>query len=232
MKEQLQRLWDLQCLEQRKKAVSQRRETVSSDEVREIWQQVQQLLRQAAQDRQKLEAQKLVCDAKEEQVSSLARQLQALEKRLYSGELTHVKEMEQLKVKCEELKRDIGVQEDSLFETMEVCEVLSESVKAAEQQTEERKRCHAKKQQELAARSKQAEQEMEAAALDCQALEAIIDPSLLSNYQRLKSKMANPVAKLENGICSGCRMSIPTRQSSAGQNAVVYCDNCGRILLQ
>lgn len=232
MKEELQKLWQLQCLEQQKKTASQRRETVSSEEVRGVWQEVQQLLRQAERDQQKFEALKLVCDTQEQQVNGLILQLKALEQRLYSGELTHAKEMEQLKTKCEDLKRDIDAQEAKLFETMEACERISESLQDIRQQTEERKRSHAKKQQELAARSKQAEQEIENVELDCRGLEAGIDPSVLSIYQKLKNKMTNPVAKLENGICSGCRMSIPTRQSAAGLSTLVHCDNCGRILLQ
>lgn len=232
MKDQIKSLWELQCLEQRQKTAAQSRENVNSDEVRIIWQEIQHLAKQIAADKQKLEALKLTCAAREEQVNSLVAQLKTFEKQLYSGELTHVKELEQLKTKCEEIKQDIERQEAALFETMEVCEGLSESIKATEQQAEERKRSHSRKQQELAVRTKQADQEADAAEQACQAVAAGIDPAILLSYHRLKSKIANPVAKLENGVCSGCRMSTPTRQASAVQDTVVYCDNCGRILLQ
>lgn len=232
MKEQIKSLWELQCLEQRQKTAAQSRENVNSDEVRIIWQEIQHQAKRIMADKQKLDSLKLICAAREEQINSLVVQLKAFEKQLYSGELTHVKEMEQLKTKCEEIKQDIETQEAALFETMEVCEGLAESIKAAEQQVEERKRSHSKKQQDLAVRSKQADQEADAAEQACQAVSASIDPAILLSYHKLKNRIANPVAKLENGVCSGCRMSTPTRQSSAAQDTVAYCDNCGRILLQ
>ena len=54
---------------------------------------------------------------------------------------------------------------------------------------------------------------------------------LLEKYRTIKQHCTPPMAKLINGQCSGCFMSLPsaTLMALKGEN-VVLCDNCGRIL--
>jgi len=230
MKEQLQMLWELQGLEQRMKSAAHRQEAVNSEEVRKLWQDIQQFSRTMAADKKNLESKQLLCERQEEKLSSLSAQLKVSEKRLYSGELTHTKEMEQLKTKCEELQRDITLQETALLSTMEECEKLSGQITAYERQTAEAKKMHQKKQQDMAAQARHTNEELAAVEADYKLLTQQINTEILAVYQRLKTKYAAPVSRLENGVCSGCRMSIPTRQS-VSMDTIVCCDNCGRILL-
>ena len=231
MKEQLQMLWELQALDQQKKSVGQRKDCVSSDEVRALWQQLQQVSGLRGADRQRLEAVQKECMQQEKELNGLTEQLKTMEKRLYSGELTHVKEMEQLKAKCENFRQEVGSLETILLSNMETSETLGSTIALQEKQIEETKRAHAKKQQDMAACIRQAEQEISELEAEAQDLAARIDPQVFAVFQRLKTKYSAPVAKLENGICSGCRMSIPTSQTVSSAVAIQYCDNCGRMLL-
>ena len=61
---------------------------------------------------------------------------------------------------------------------------------------------------------------------------AKLDPELLKRYRAIKQHCTPPMAKLVNGQCSGCFMSLPSatlRELKLGEKTV-ECDNCGRIL--
>jgi uncharacterized protein len=60
-----------------------------------------------------------------------------------------------------------------------------------------------------------------------------IDEGVLNRYQRLRrSKGDNAVVGIEHGVCGGCHMKLPVQiiRSCQGQQEIVSCPNCGRIL--
>ena len=59
-----------------------------------------------------------------------------------------------------------------------------------------------------------------------------IEPQLLEKYKSIKQHCTPPMAKLINGQCSGCFMSLPsaTLLEIRDGTRIVECDNCGRIL--
>ena len=61
---------------------------------------------------------------------------------------------------------------------------------------------------------------------------AKIEPDLLEKYRTIKQHCTPPMAKLIDGQCSGCFMSLPSATLLAikEQGKLVTCDNCGRIL--
>lgn len=61
-----------------------------------------------------------------------------------------------------------------------------------------------------------------------------IEPDLLEKYRTIKQHCTPPMAKLIDGQCSGCFMSLPSATLLAikEQGKLVTCDNCGRILYE
>ena len=59
-----------------------------------------------------------------------------------------------------------------------------------------------------------------------------IDEKLLEKYKTIKQHCTPPMAKLIDGQCSGCFMSLPSATLLALKEGdrIVCCDNCGRIL--
>lgn len=59
-----------------------------------------------------------------------------------------------------------------------------------------------------------------------------VEPKLLDKYKSIKQHCTPPMAKLINGQCSGCFMSLPSATLLEIRNGerIVECDNCGRIL--
>ena len=59
-----------------------------------------------------------------------------------------------------------------------------------------------------------------------------IEPDLLEKYRTIKQHCTPPMAKLIDGQCSGCFMSLPSATLLELKNGerIVECDNCGRII--
>ena len=67
-------------------------------------------------------------------------------------------------------------------------------------------------------------------------LAALVAPDILVSYERLREKLGGiGAAHLEGGACSGCHLQIPAgelhRLRHSAPDSVVYCDQCGRILI-
>ena len=64
-------------------------------------------------------------------------------------------------------------------------------------------------------------------------LDAVTNPSQLAQYERLRqSRHGHAVAKVERGMCQGCRLTLPTQELQRVRTAKepVQCSSCGRIL--
>ena len=64
-----------------------------------------------------------------------------------------------------------------------------------------------------------------------QALSAEFDPKVVTLYDGLRENKGFAVARVEQGICRGCRISLPSSelQQVRGGN-VIQCGSCNRIL--
>ena len=70
----------------------------------------------------------------------------------------------------------------------------------------------------------------DAALIEAEA--AKLDPGLIGRYKAIKQHCTPPMAKLINGQCRGCFMSLPsaTLLKLKDGNELILCDNCGRII--
>ncbi len=59
-----------------------------------------------------------------------------------------------------------------------------------------------------------------------------LDPQLMARYRRAKQHHTVPIVKVDAGKCSGCNMSLPmvVLKRLTAPDAVIECENCGRIL--
>ncbi|WP_139490494.1 zinc ribbon domain-containing protein [Brevibacillus dissolubilis] len=68
---------------------------------------------------------------------------------------------------------------------------------------------------------------------DVMELQQSLDPDLLADYNRLAENKKNPIVEVKNKSCMGCFMPLSLSKISEWRRAkeVVYCDECGRILV-
>ncbi|MER3420422.1 MAG: hypothetical protein C4290_07815, partial [Chloroflexota bacterium] len=60
-----------------------------------------------------------------------------------------------------------------------------------------------------------------------------VPPQFLALYERLRSiKRGQAVARIERGVCAGCRITLPTtvQQRARAGAQVLQCPSCERIL--
>jgi hypothetical protein len=64
-----------------------------------------------------------------------------------------------------------------------------------------------------------------------QQITALLDADTLFTYQELRKRKGLAVAKVEQGICQGCRITLPnTDLQRAKGGGIVRCSSCGRII--
>lgn len=62
-------------------------------------------------------------------------------------------------------------------------------------------------------------------------LVALIPHDAIAHYNTVKKQKGLAIAKIEQGICRGCRIQLPAREiQQARGNRIVQCSSCGRIL--
>lgn len=231
MKDQLRMLGELQALERQKQAAAGRKAKIDAEGVRVLWQEIRGLTQELTADREKLAGIEAACARHEADLEAHTRQCRTLEQKLYGGEITNVKEIEQVRTRCESLRRDISQHENEAVAGLEAAEELAAKIAGGEGRLQEKKRLHAEKQQLMAQEATRCDAELTDLDKRCRALEGQVDPALLRTFRDIARRLPQPVARVENGICGGCRRSIPTGQAAQAGVRLLNCDNCGRMLL-
>ncbi len=156
-----------------------------------------------------------------------------LEQSLYRGGVTSLKELAGLQGDLEQTRRQQREKEDQILALMERAEGLESDVRKG---TEEYKRLEAQWENEQEALKKgRGEVVAELAVLEGRRTQLTqgLERSSHTLYEGLRaSHQGQAVAKVEGGMCRGCRISLPTTQVQKARMgaALVQCNSCGRIL--
>ena len=157
-----------------------------------------------------------------------------LEGRLYNGQITNPRDLESLEVEVASVKRMLDEQDNELLEISIEIDESQKKHTEMEQQFVETKAQWEAREAELTQLVTRLTAERAGLASRRDELAATVDPASLRQYENLRrSKGGVAVAKVERGLCQGCRMALPTRhlqQVRTGRQTVL-CSTCGRILL-
>jgi predicted nucleic acid-binding Zn-ribbon protein len=182
-------------------------------------------------ENQRLEELKRQQHSLEWEIDDLVSKVATAEDRLYGGSIRNPKELANLQHEVEGFKSKRGQVEDKALEVMERVELTEASVATI---SNELKRLEAEWQSQQQQLSSDME-ELKATLSDLnrkrQALSASIDSETFEFYDKLKKQKGTAVAKVEQGICRGCRISLSAAElQQARAGSLVQCSNCGRIL--
>ena len=167
------------------------------------------------------------------EIDDLVNKLKVVEAQLYGGKVNNPKELSSLQREVDLLKARRDQIENGALEIMDQVELVEARVAEAGSELKKLETEWGNQQQQLAAevealKSKIAEisQKRQAAAIE-------IDAQVLEVYDKLRKQKSQAVAKVEQGICRGCRISLPFSdlQQVRSRN-LVQCSSCGRILYQ
>lgn len=167
------------------------------------------------------------------EVEDLRGKITLLEEKLYGGSVKSPKELASLQEQVEHFKKKGRGQEDKVLDIMTDVEAMQTKVTL---KSREVARLEEDWRAEQAALSgEQAELNAALADLNQKRNDLIsrIDAASLELYQALRKKrQGRAVAKVEQGMCQGCRIVLPLnvlQRARIGQE-LVQCSSCERIL--
>lgn len=165
------------------------------------------------------------------EIEDLETKLSSAKESLYSGRVKNPKELSSLQHEVEGLNTIHDQMEEKVLEIMEQVELatseldsLSNELKAFEEEWH-------KEQQRLSAEIEQLKSSL--SQLKNERWKALdgIDTETIDCYKQLRKQKGLAVARVEQGTCCGCRISLSTAElQRARGGSLVKCNSCGRIL--
>ena len=165
------------------------------------------------------------------EIEDLVNKLTTAEEKLYSGRIKDPKELTNLQHEVNGLRARRNHLEDKALEMMDQVELSTASVAALSNELKTLETEWHSQQQQLTTNMEQFKTALSDLEHKRQLLSAKLDPQAVELYQELKKQKGQAVAKVEQGICCGCRISLPTTElQRARSDSLVQCSSCGRIL--
>jgi len=169
----------------------------------------------------------------EREVHDQERKIEENASKLYGGNVTNPKELEDLQLESDSLKRYLNVLEERQLEAMMEVEEAQQIHQEAQQELEEikaeRESLHGnllREKEELRSDISHYLEEKENASQN-------LDPSDLKHYQELRQSLGGiAVARIENESCSACGTRVPSAiyQEARSPSQITHCKTCSRIL--
>jgi hypothetical protein len=152
---------------------------------------------------------------------------------LFSGKIKNPKELQDLQMESEALKRYIATLEDEQLEAMIANETAEKAVSDAQKALNEAKARAAEENASLLGEKVKLDEDLPRLQAEKKAVLPSVSQATLEQYQRLrKTKRGLAVAAVTDGGCSLCGHSLTPAelQTIRGGSKVVTCPSCGRIL--
>jgi len=168
----------------------------------------------------------------EMKVQKIVDDRKVLSDELYGGKVSNVKELEQMQRKLELLTVEQQKNEDKILFLMETVEEWETKLAILEQEIMETDKELQNKEQQLSYDFEEFEKELSLLRSERETLVRQIDNKYLNKYKILAEKnQGRALARVVDGICSGCRVFISSGLGGHLYNpdAMVYCENCGRL---
>lgn len=182
-------------------------------------------------------AQKSLGDLKHRQRSSeweiddLTGKINIIDEKLYGGRIRNPKELTDLQREGNILKARRSQLETGVLELMEQVESAEAAL------TEESHRCQHLEQEwqgqqrHLATEIEKLKARLAELKNERQLQMERTDPGTIGLYDKLRRQKGQALARIEQGICCGCRLSLSSHEiQQARSGNLVQCSSCGRIL--
>lgn len=154
---------------------------------------------------------------------------------LFGGKVKNPKELQDLQMESESLKRYITQLEDEQLEAMIAFEAADKAENQAAKELTQIKGTVAEENASLLGEKNKLETDLKRLIREKEAVLQSISPKSLNLYEKLrKTKHGTAVAAVSEGGCSICGQALTPAdlQSIRVSNRLVFCPNCGRILFK
>ena len=167
----------------------------------------------------------------EGQVDDILNKITAAEKQLYGGTIKNPKELSNLQHEINNFKAISDPLENKALEIIEQVEAAEHKVAALTADYSRLEEEWHRQQKQLAADIELLNKTLADLREKRRQLVDQIEPPAVSLYERIRRQKKQAVAKVEQGICRTCRISLSAsalQKARSGQP--VLCGSCGRIL--
>ena len=165
------------------------------------------------------------------EIDDLVTKLAAAEETLFSGRIKNPKELTNLQHEVDALKAKRDQLEEKALEIMDQVEQSEASTARMSSELETLKAEWQRQQQQLSNEMERLKAVLSDLSNKRQILSGEIEPQTVEFYQELRKEKGTAVARVEQGICRGCRISLPTTELQRARSGnLVQCSSCGRIL--
>lgn len=166
-------------------------------------------------------------------ITDLNAKIAPVEKRLYDGSVRIARDLEDLQKDVEMLQRQRRVLEDQQLAVMEDIEQTSSALAAEQQALAELESVRSDERRDIENRLRLGAEDLERLQAERGRRVERIDHDRLRLYDHLRTiRRGRAVARMERGVCLGCRITLPTNIQQRARNPmqVVQCTSCERIL--
>ena len=170
----------------------------------------------------------------ESKIQELQNKKTDIQKKIYGGLVSNVRELQALKNEDDQLEKDINELNNYANKFLSKLSLMEENLDKITQEVDILKENWNKNFPELEKRSEDLEISIKENMSNRDILLNSIPDDLSMIYQRLlKAKDNIAVSKVSAGTCSVCHVKFPlsTEKELMLGKEIVFCDNCGRILV-
>ncbi len=171
--------------------------------------------------------------AAERAIGETQERLEGIEKKLYGGLITNLDEMTAAEEERTFIVQQLREQEDDLLELMVQTEDAESAQAEARQALSNLETSRPAEQAELRDSEQRASGELDDWRRQRDDVAPEISADMMALYEALRQTTnGSPVARIERGMCQGCRLSLSTMelQRARSAQAPVRCSSCRRIL--
>ena len=173
----------------------------------------------------------------ESEVGTLEARIKEIERRLYSGTVSASRELQAMSAEVASLKRRRSSVEDEVLVAMEEGEPLSRQLETLDAERDQLDAESEGLRAVLVEAEVTIDAEITTESTARAAAADAVPPELILTYEGLRARLDGVgAARLVGSSCSGCHLVLPSaevaRVKKEPPDALVFCDQCGRILVR
>lgn len=165
------------------------------------------------------------------EIDDITTKITRAEEELYSGRVGNPKELANLQHEIEALKAKRSELEDGTIEVMEQVEEARVGIDTLKSELKTLETEWQTQQGKLKADKERLEVELVNLKQKRESVSSQVDSGAVDFYLGLKKQKGTAVARVEQGVCRGCRISLSNAEIQRARGGdLIQCSSCGRIL--
>ncbi len=169
----------------------------------------------------------------EQEMEDLQEKMKPLSQKLFGGSVKNPKELANLKAEYDQYKSQVSTREDAVLEKMLAADTIRQESASKSKELQQLEKAREEEIAQIRLRIQDLKNDLAGLEQKRQALiDEMDDPASYKLYSSLKVKRPRPVARIDRGLCAGCRVTLPMNliQRARASSTPVFCCNCERIL--